>query len=143
MLVCPSAIINETLAHLQAGGARSCETTVLWLGRRSGNDEAIVEAFRPQQIVDSDFFRIPSEGVRSLVAHLRGKRLHVLAQIHSHPKLAFHSRADDEWAIVRHGGAVSLVIPWFGLTNHGRLFSSRRCRLSTRRDRPLVPGRTE
>jgi hypothetical protein len=115
MLVCPSAIINETLAHLQAGGVQNCETTVLWLGRRSGDDEAIVEAFRPQQIVDSDFFRIPAEGMRSLIAHLRGKRLHILAQVHSHPELAFHSRADDEWAIVRHQGAVSLVIPRFGL----------------------------
>jgi len=115
MLACPTAIIDETLAHLRAGGAEACETAVLWLGRRSGDDQTIVEAFRPQQIVDRDFFQIPSEGMRALIAHLRGRQFHILAQVHSHPELAFHSRADDRWAIVRHLGAVSLVIPWFGL----------------------------
>ncbi|MHC2297262.1 hypothetical protein ACVJBD_001468 [Rhizobium mongolense] len=48
-----------------------------------------------------------------LLAHLREKRLRVLAQIHSHPGRAFHSEADDEWAIVRHAGALSLVLPRF------------------------------
>jgi hypothetical protein len=33
--------------------------------------------------------------------------------VHSHPAKAFHSRADDEWAIVRHEGALSLVVPDF------------------------------
>ena len=37
----------------------------------------------------------------------------VAAQIHSHPHEAFHSEADDTWAIVRHEGAFSLVVPRF------------------------------
>jgi hypothetical protein len=39
----------------------------------------------------------------------------IAAQIHTHPKRAFHSAADDKWAIVRHTGALSLVIPHFAL----------------------------
>jgi len=35
----------------------------------------------------------------------------VAAQVHSHPDEAFHSKGDDEWAIVRHEGALSIVVP--------------------------------
>lgn len=39
--------------------------------------------------------------------------LKIAAQVHSHPQEAFHSSADDTWAIVRHEGALSLVVPYF------------------------------
>lgn len=114
MLICTRAILDLTLGHILAGGADGCETAVLWLGRRSSGREIVAEAFRPQQVVDSDFFQIPAEGMRRLLVHIRERRMHILAQVHSHPELAFHSRADNEWAVVRHQGAVSLVVPWFG-----------------------------
>jgi proteasome lid subunit RPN8/RPN11 len=114
MLSCSKAVIAQTLDHLHDGGTRNCETVVLWLGRRSDQLQPVLEVYRPDQIVDIDYFRIPSESMRALSAHLRANRLHILGQVHSHPELAFHSRADNEWAIVRHIGAVSLVVPWFG-----------------------------
>ena len=40
----------------------------------------------------------------------------IAAQVHTHPFEAFHSEADDRWAIVRHVGAVSLVVPYFATT---------------------------
>jgi Na+-transporting NADH:ubiquinone oxidoreductase subunit NqrA len=49
----------------------------------------------------------------ALYAELRRRRLLVAAQVHSHPREAFHSKADDRWAIVRHEGALSLVVPNF------------------------------
>ena len=58
-------------------------------------------------------FHIPPEGMTALYAELRHKRLMVAAQVHSHPQEAFHSKADDRWAIVRHEGALSLVVPHF------------------------------
>ncbi|MCP4737333.1 MAG: hypothetical protein GY873_24365, partial [Bosea sp.] len=61
-----------------------------------------------------DFFRIPPAAMKDLMAHLRRTRLQVVAQVHSHPGRAFHSEADDEWAIVRNRGALSLVVPRFG-----------------------------
>ena len=47
------------------------------------------------------------------MTHLRSDRLKVVAQVHSHPGKAFHSEADDQWAIVRNVGALSLVLPQF------------------------------
>jgi hypothetical protein len=49
----------------------------------------------------------------SLKALLRKDRLMIAAQVHSHPKEAFHSFADDEGAFIRHLGALSFVIPYF------------------------------
>jgi len=40
----------------------------------------------------------------------------VASQVHTHPGEAFHSRADDQWAIVRHRGALSVVLPQFAAT---------------------------
>jgi len=106
--------IGETIAHLRAGGTRRIETVVLWLGRRSEDVQSVQEVYRPEQAAARDYFKIPPTSMRQLLGHLRRRRLQVLAQCHSHPRQAFHSEADDAWAIVRHVGALSLVIPWFG-----------------------------
>jgi proteasome lid subunit RPN8/RPN11 len=102
-------LVAKTLEILQQGGARNCETVVLWPGTKN----EVEEVYRPEQIVDVDYFRLPAESVRNLMRHLRHTRRRILAQVHSHPGEAYHSEADDEWAIVRHEGALSLVIPTF------------------------------
>lgn len=114
MLQVRPALVDQTLGYIHEGGAQGCETAVLWLGRRSGGIEIVSEAYRPIQRVRRDLFHIPPEGMRALMSVLREKRLQILAQVHSHPGLAFHSAADNEWAIVRHRNALSFVIPHFG-----------------------------
>jgi proteasome lid subunit RPN8/RPN11 len=115
MLNLGTAILDETLTCLRLGGVENCETVALWLGRRSLNDQTVVQVYRPKQIIERDRFDIPPESMRELLSHLRKERLQLVAQVHSHPARAFHSRADNAWAIVRHVGALSLVVPWFGL----------------------------
>ena len=109
----PKAVVVTTIDHLRTGGRQRCETVVLWLGRRNGDIAEVYEAYRPEQQVDIDYFRILPEGMRALMSRLRQTRMQILAQVHSHPEAAFHSRADDHWAIVRHEGALSLVVPDF------------------------------
>lgn len=53
--------------------------------------------------------------MRALLTELSTKQLMIAAQVHSHPFEAFHSKADDAWAIVRHLDALSLVVPDFAL----------------------------
>ncbi|MFM0356728.1 hypothetical protein PQR12_24810 [Paraburkholderia nemoris] len=110
-LLISDRLVARTVEILQQGGARNCETVVLWLG--SSNE--VREVYRPEQIVDVDFFRLPGESVRALMGHLRATHQRVLAQVHSHPGEAFHSKADDDWAIVRHEGALSFVVPVFAV----------------------------
>jgi hypothetical protein len=73
---------------------------------------------------------------------LRDRDLMVAAQVHTHPHEAFHSAADDRWAIVRHVGALSLVLPDFAqktsidsFLNEAAVF-----RLSDRNEWNLVDG---
>lgn len=118
-LTCPAAVVNTTLAHLWEAGGRCCECVVLWLGRRREGRIIVEQAYRPVHRAEADMFHIPREGMVALHAELRRSRLMVAAQVHSHPRQAFHSDADDRWAIVRHEGALSLVVPDFA--THTRL----------------------
>lgn len=106
-----SELITETVSHLRM--ARRSERVVLWLGRRQADGVRVCEVFVPIQIADADYFRIPSDGMDALFGHLRTSRLIVAGQVHTHPHKAFHSSVDDEWAIVRHEGGLSLVVPRF------------------------------
>ena len=112
-VVCPIAVVEKTLSHLREAGKRQCECVVLWLGRRREDEVAVTEAYVPLQVAREDMFHIPSDGMTAIQSHLRANRWMVAAQVHSHPAEAFHSRADDRWAIVRHEGALSLVVPRF------------------------------
>lgn len=105
-------------------GYNNSERVVLWLARRAGEHLRVEELFAPLQEADVDYFRIPREGMAWLLEHLRKTRLMIACQVHSHPDLAFHSRADDARAIVRHEGALSLVVPHFGLRSDIQTFVS-------------------
>ena len=113
ILTCPQAIVGMTLDHLKAAGQKNDECIVLWLGRRIPGYIEILEAYRPEQTARHDQFRILPDAMASLRTHLRGHRLMIAAQVHSHPAKAFHSVADDVGAIIRHVGALSFVVPWF------------------------------
>jgi proteasome lid subunit RPN8/RPN11 len=121
-VICTVDQIRQTLEHLRHAGRRSVECVVLWLGRRSGANIQVVDVYRPVQTADEDMFHIPPEGMQALHKELRARRLMVAAQIHSHPERAFHSQADDRWAIIRHEGALSLVVPDFAAHTTGDTF---------------------
>lgn len=110
---CSSQIIEESIAVLRKGMVRGEERVILWLGRDQPNAYRIAEIYEPEQVTDVDYFRIPPESMRALMSHLRKNRLKIIAQLHTHPGRAFHSLADDRWAIIRHVGALSLVLPYF------------------------------
>jgi hypothetical protein len=115
-----AAMIVETVDYLREWSLR--ERVVLWLGRRDGDRTLVREVYVPIQVTAADLFRIPAEGMDALFSHMRAERLMVAAQVHTHPAEAFHSPADDEWAIVRHEGGLSLVLPRFCQTTTASTF---------------------
>lgn len=115
-ILCKRSDIEQTLSILKEAGRTRQECLVLWLGQRSPDGVAVKRILRPQQIAGRDFFRVPPRSMRSIMQHLKKERLMIAAQVHTHPFEAFHSEADDRWAIVRHVGAVSLVVPYFATT---------------------------
>lgn len=116
-ILCGADLIARTIEILQAAGQRREERVVLWLAAAPTTREPaeIVEVYEPEQITDIDYFMLPTESLRALMGHLRSKRERIVAQVHSHPGAAYHSEADDKWAIIRQIGALSLVLPMFAL----------------------------
>lgn len=109
----PTTVVDETLASLRRAGDRRAEGVVLWLGRKETRGNVVSEAYVPEQETACDYFRILPPAMVALLAHLGDTGTFIVAQVHSHPREAFHSKADDTWAIVRHLGALSLVVPHF------------------------------
>lgn len=109
----PPSSIAQTLQVLQASGKRHHEGIVFWLGRRTDERIDIAEVYEPAHEAKADYFHIPPRSMQALQQELRTKHLMIAAQVHSHPMESFHSRADDAWAVIRHVGAVSIVLPYF------------------------------
>lgn len=125
MVHCSTAHVASTLDHLREAGTRCVECVVLWLGRRSRQGIEVVSVYRPQQRAAADMFHIPPDSMATLRDTLRRDRVMVAAQVHSHPHEAFHSQADDHWAVVRHVGALSLVVPEFAAYTRVDTFQER------------------
>ncbi len=107
----PQSIVAETIKELSLNGLADTERFLLWLG--DGEERVIREVFVPPYEASSDYFRISEQNMGAIFRKLRASELSILAQVHSHPMEAFHSYADDTWAIVRHIGALSIVLPYF------------------------------
>lgn len=114
-LTVPSRLIDSTLGLLQAAGRRRVEGMLLWLGCRECTGVVVNQIYVPKHESGMDYFWISAAAMTELMHFLRSNRLMIAAQVHSHPAEAFHSAADDRWAIVRHEGALSLVLPDFAL----------------------------
>ncbi len=115
MITASEPIIRTSLQPLQEAGNENRERVLFWLAARDPRELIVSEVFQPQQKSESDFFWIPRESMLQLHSYLRSKHLMVAAQVHSHPHKAFHSAADDKRAIIRHVGAVSIVLPYFAM----------------------------
>lgn len=114
--------VEDTLRHLRDAGRRGTECVVLWFGRQEDAVVRVQQVYRPAQMEWRDMFRIPPDSMKAILSEISSKRLMIAAQVHSHPFGAFHSMADDAWAIVRHVGALSLVVPDFALKTSSATF---------------------
>lgn len=109
----PSHILEATQAHLREKGRLQEEGVVLWRGTL--NPPQVTDFIIPEQITHTGRFIVPLEARQQLVRQLSGVKEKVIIQVHSHPGEAFHSSTDDEEAIPRQAGALSLVVPDFAL----------------------------
>jgi hypothetical protein len=114
ILQVPSSIVDSSLELLREAGKVRSERVVFWLGKRRADAPCLVDdLYLPTQEAAKDYFHIPAASMTQLMGVLARQRVTLLAQIHSHPGEAFHSEADDRWAVVRHRGALSIVVPEF------------------------------
>ncbi len=114
------ATINQMLETLQKFGSHGCEGLVLWLGLLEPNTGKahVTHAFVPEQesISNEDGvgYFVNTETLFKFNRALSETGLRLIAQVHSHPREAYHSEADDRYAIITAEGGLSLVVPNFG-----------------------------
>lgn len=112
------AVVRVTLKAMQQFGKRGAECLVLWLGHAESDNAHVCRAVVPEQEAISDEdgvgYFVSSCTLFALNRALAETGLRLIAQVHSHPGEAYHSHADDRYAIVTSEGGLSLVVPDFG-----------------------------
>lgn len=114
----PRDAVLKTLDALQEGGEAGLEALVLWLARFRGPDAEITDVWQPKQdssrTKDGLHLRVGGSELARLNEELFSSGQALLAQVHSHPALAYHSELDDAKPIVTEDGTFSIVMPFFG-----------------------------
>jgi proteasome lid subunit RPN8/RPN11 len=117
-VIVDTVILDRTLKALQSFGKRYQECLVLWLGNVEPGRARVKNAIVPDQCPIADEqsvgYFVSGETLFELNRALSETGLRLIAQVHSHPGKAYHSEADDRYAIVTADGGFSLVVPNFG-----------------------------
>jgi hypothetical protein len=110
--------VNATLKTIKEFGRLGSEALILWLGDIESETAHVLKAITPkQQPISSEDgvgYFVDGNTLFQLNRDLSETGLRLIAQVHSHPQEAYHSAADDRYAIVTADGGLSLVVPYFG-----------------------------
>lgn len=119
-LVLSVALLEQARELFEDHGSHGCEATALIAaGPRAEAPRLVVPTQTATRADSGASVRVELAGQLELAAALRAEETYV-ARIHSHPVRAFHSYADDENPVLTHRGAISIVVPYFGLgLRHG------------------------
>lgn len=114
----PASVFTSTIRRLALAGAENRESAAYWIGPRGRQEKSVESAVFADdyQGFESGMFfaRSPAR-----TAFLIGEEIHrrggtLIAQIHTHPSEAFHSKTDDLYPISHRPGFLSVVVPSFG-----------------------------
>lgn len=138
-LVLPARLLADARMFFEDRGARGHEGTAMI---KSGPNGAalVVPQQRPWRGAGGGVsVEVTRGGQIELALALEAGELYV-ARIHSHPAEAFHSPADDANPVLTHEGALSIVVPFFGLGLRLGLDACAVLRREAGRWRSLPPG---
>ncbi len=120
--VVPSTVLDVTREHLRWRGSEGHEGALCWAGIVK-EGLAIVTTALPFVASGEWGVHIPAEQTGLLYAHCHARGLTLLAQVHSHPRNAFHSTVDEQLPHSAEPGFLSIVVPNFGRCSYSN-FSS-------------------
>ncbi|MBW0110473.1 Mov34/MPN/PAD-1 family protein [Pseudonocardia saturnea] len=112
-LVLPATVLEQAQGWFEQQGAHGHEGTAL-IARGPGRVRLVVPEQRASRMRLGASVEVTRAGQLQLATALGSGELFV-ARIHSHPDKAFHSAADDANPVLTHVGALSIVVPYFGL----------------------------
>lgn len=108
----PYRTLQDTFGILRDCGHAERECQALWIGPWS-DPLRVSDVVHPLHRAVGDGFALDETWLRSFWLRLAKQHEGVRAQVHTHPRSAFHSPTDDQWPIVSSEGFLSLVIPDF------------------------------
>lgn len=109
-------MVMNTQRTLQEAGRKNREGLVFWSGQLEGPEAIITRCLVPEGSGTSIGATLSERGLRDVLTILRSNGEFLFAQVHSHPRRAFHSFIDNREAISFKVGFVSIVVPHFGFT---------------------------
>jgi hypothetical protein len=118
-VVIATSVLEEARTFFEDRGSHGLVGTAMIVATGRGPAERLViptqRAGRPPR----SWVEVTRKGQLQLAAAL-GPEDQYVARIHSHPLQAFHSNTDDANPALTHQGAISVVVPYFGLgLRHG------------------------
>lgn len=116
----PAPVFRRTLDRLSGSGRAASESVAYWSGtlRRSrvGAVRSVIFADDYAGFAGSPWHaRVTRDAAMRIGLEVHRKEEIMFAQVHTHPREAFHSRVDDAHPISHRRGFFSLVIPCFGI----------------------------
>lgn len=116
-VVVPRPLAESVQEHLRKMGDDGCEGVAFWAGNVSGKLAIVTAAFMPPQsagqVGEGSAVIVFGKALFEMNVWLHQRGLTLLAQIHSHPSVAYHSETDDLHAIMTQIGGLSIVVPDF------------------------------
>jgi len=113
----PGDVREQTESSLRAAGRDGYELFVLWSGRVRGDTFEVIAAHVPRQTSaktrDGLLVTVEGEALHKMNVWLYEHKQMLGAQVHAHPRKAFHSETDDTYPIVTTLGGLSLVVANF------------------------------
>lgn len=111
-------VFSNTISHLRKIGNANREGIAYWTGIIN-KEEALVKSVifadaYPEFNNEGWFAELPLQASLKLGETIHRKNEVLIAQIHSHPREAFHSLIDDQSPISHRIGFLSIVVPYFG-----------------------------
>jgi hypothetical protein len=109
----PADVREHTESSLRAAGRDGYELFVLWSGRVGGDTFEVMAAHVPRQTSaktrDGLLVTVEGEALHKMNMWLYEHEQMLGAQVHAHPRKAFHSDTDHTYPIVTTLGGLSLV----------------------------------
>ncbi|WP_051359634.1 Mov34/MPN/PAD-1 family protein [Adhaeribacter aquaticus] len=114
----PRQLAQVAIDHFQRAGRQGVEGVALFAGNQDGATFYIRRTIIPEQEAtqteDGLLYFVPGPELTRINRELYAEKLILVAQIHSHPTVAYHSDTDDAYAIITEVGGFSIVVPYFG-----------------------------
>lgn len=114
----PEEIWNLTVENLRSFGDQNSEGLVFWGGIVSGDSIQVSGLYILNHKPQGRSVVVTPEESRWLLKTLRHRDEKLVAQVHSHPGEAFHSKGDNERAASFHLGFLSIVLPNYAVNVH-------------------------